>query len=50
MWKTFGDTVDEPSGWDLLRTPRAMGHKSPASTVASLPIDAREIDALMLAL
>ena len=31
-------------------TQRAMGHKSPASTVAYLHIDERDIDALILAL
>jgi integrase len=50
MRKTFGQTVYERSGRDLLKTQRAMGHKSPARTVASLHIDAHDIDALMLAL
>jgi integrase len=50
MRKTFGETVYEKSGRDLLRTQRAMGPKSPASTVASLHIDERDIDALILAL
>jgi integrase len=50
MRKTFGQTVYEKSGRDLLRTQRAMGHKSPASTVAYLHIDERDIDALILAL
>jgi integrase len=49
MRKTFGQTVFEKSGRDLLKTQRAMGHKSPASTVAYLHIDARDIDALILA-
>jgi integrase len=50
MRKTFGQTVFEKSGRDLLKTQRAMGHKSPASTVAYLPINDRDIDALILAL
>jgi integrase len=50
MRKTFGQTVFEKSGRDLLKTQRAMGHKSPASTVAYLHIDDRDIDALILAL
>lgn len=50
MRRTFGETVYEKSGRDLLRTQRAMGHKSPASTVAYLHIDERDIDALILAL
>jgi integrase len=50
MRKTFGQTIYEKSGRDLLRTQRAMGHKSPASTVAYLHIDERDIDALILAL
>jgi integrase len=50
MRKTFGQTVYEKSGRDLLKTQRAMGHKSPASTVAYLHIDERDIDALILAL
>jgi integrase len=48
--KTFGRTVYERSGRDLLKTQRAMGHKSLASTVAYLHIDERDIDALILAL
>jgi hypothetical protein len=40
----------EKSGRDLLKTPRAMGHKSPANTVTYLHIDERDIDALILAL
>jgi integrase len=48
--KTFGETVYEKSGRDLLKTQRAMGHKSPASTLAYLHIDERDIDALILAL
>jgi integrase len=50
MRKTFGQTVYEKSGRDLLKTQHAMGHKSPASTVAYLHIDERDIDALILAL
>jgi integrase len=50
MRKTFGETVYEKSGRDLLRTQRAMGHKSPTSTVAYLHSDERDIDALILAL
>ena len=50
MRKTFGQTVFEKSGRDLLKTQRAMGHKSPASTVAYLHINERDIDALILAL
>jgi len=50
MRKTFGETIYEKSGRDLLKTQRAMGHKSPASTVAYLHIDERDIDALILAL
>ena len=50
MRKTFGQTVYEKSGRDLLKTPRAMGHKSPANTVTYLHIDERDIDALILAL
>jgi integrase len=49
MRKTFGQTVNEKSGRDLLKTQWAMGHKSPASTVAYLHIDDRDIDALILA-
>ena len=45
MRKTFGQTVNEKSGRDLLKTQRAMGHKSPVSTVAY-----PHIDALILAL
>jgi integrase len=48
--KTFGQTVYKKSGRDLLKTQRAMGPKSPASTVAYLHIDERDIDALILAL
>jgi integrase len=50
MRKNFGESVCEKSGRDLLRTQPAMGHKSPASTVAYLHIDERDIDALILAL
>jgi integrase len=50
MRKTFGQNFHEKSGRDLLKTQRAMGHKSPASTVAYLHIDEREIDDLILAL
>lgn len=50
MRKTFGQNFYEKSSRDLLKTQRAMGHKSPASTVAYLHIDEREIDDLILAL
>lgn len=50
MRKTFGQTVYEKSGRDLLKTQRAMGHKSPARSVGYIQIDERDIDALMLAL
>jgi integrase len=36
MRKTFRQTVNETSGRDLLKTPRAMGYKSPASHVISM--------------
>jgi integrase len=48
--KRFGQTVYEKSGRDLLKTQRAMGHESPASTMAYIHIDERDIDALILAL
>jgi integrase len=47
---TYGQPVYEKSGRDLLKTQQAMGHKTPASTLAYLHIDERDIDALMLAL
>jgi integrase len=50
MRKTFRQTVYEKSGRDLLKTQRAMGHKSPASTVAYIHIDEHDIDALIPAL
>jgi hypothetical protein len=50
MRKTFGQTVYEKFGRDLLKTQQVIGHKSPASRVAYLRIDERDIDALILAL
>jgi integrase len=48
--KTFGQRFYEKSGRDLLKTQRAMGHKSPASTIAYLNLDERDIDELILVL
>jgi hypothetical protein len=50
MRKTFGQTVYEKSGRDLLKMQRAMRHKSPVSAAAYLHSDERDIDALSLAL
>jgi site-specific recombinase XerD len=48
--RTFGETVYEKSGQDLLKTQRAVGHKISASTVVYLHIDERDINVLILAL
>ena len=49
MRKTFANRVYEKRNDDLLKTQRALGHASVASTVAYLSFREEEIDAAILA-
>ena len=49
MRKTFANRAFENSGRDLLRTAKALGHKSVNSTISYLSFKSEEIDDLVLA-
>lgn len=48
--KTFAAKVHEKLGRDLLKTQRALGHRSPASTVAYLSFDETDITRAILSM
>ncbi len=48
MRKTFAKRIHELGGRDLMKTQKALGHRSPASTVSYLSVDQEEIDDLIL--
>lgn len=48
MRKTFAKRVHEKLGRDLVKTQKALGHKSVSSTVSYLSVDEEEIDEAIL--